>query len=391
MEIFPIFSVGIGVIQDVELLEVARELFRVNDNKMRMSVDGLHTTLKNYNSPDNCCLLDRPDLVKIIEQRIVKNTRLYYEKLGFDVETLNFEVTNLWLNKMEKGGVQPRHMHYGSQVSGCFYVNLPVNSNQITFCSPLKRIEYSDHPIKDFSCYNASVLKYHPEEGDMIFWSSLLEHLIPALEFEGVRHSIAYDLQISKNTNHFLGGHIMNIQDYVGVYNMNNPKLCEQLVDMLQNSSWGKHTYISSPVTNEVITYEDDLDITYESNDLVTNLEKIFEKCIKHYIDTVPSTKFIMQNTTNIRFNRYNVGTNMKMHCDHIHSIFDGSRKGIPTLSVLALLNDDFEGGNFVMFDNKKVNLSKGDIIIFPSNFMFPHGVTTVTKGTRYSCVSWVF
>jgi predicted 2-oxoglutarate/Fe(II)-dependent dioxygenase YbiX len=53
------------------------------------------------------------------------------------------------------------------------------------------------------------------------------------------------------------------------------------------------------------------------------------------------------------------------------------------------LLNDDFEGGDFLMFDGKKLNLSAGDIVIFPSNFLYPHAVTTVTKGTRYSFVAW--
>mgnify|MGYP001213588018 CR=1 FL=1 len=33
--------------------------------------------------------------------------------------------------------------------------------------------------------------------------------------------------------------------------------------------------------------------------------------------------------------------------------------------------------------------LKKGDVVIFPSNFMYPHRVEKVTKGTRYSFVTW--
>ena len=80
----------------------------------------------------------------------------------------------------------------------------------------------------------------------------------------------------------------------------------------------------------------------------------------------------------------------MALHADHIHSMFDGERKGIPILSVLGVLNDDYEGGEFVLID-EKINLSKGDIIIFPSNFMYPHKVEPVTKGTRYSYISWIW
>ena len=43
----------------------------------------------------------------------------------------------------------------------------------------------------------------------------------------------------------------------------------------------------------------------------------------------------------------------------------------------------------FVLID-EKINLSKGDIIVFPSNFMYPHKVEPVT-GTRYSYISWIW
>ena len=38
----------------------------------------------------------------------------------------------------------------------------------------------------------------------------------------------------------------------------------------------------------------------------------------------------------------------MKEHQDHIHSIFDGNEKGIPILSIVGNLNDDFEGSEFI-------------------------------------------
>ena len=38
-----------------------------------------------------------------------------------------------------------------------------------------------------------------------------------------------------------------------------------------------------------------------------------------------------------------------------------------------------------------EIRLKTGDILMFPSNFMYPHEVTECTKGTRYSFVSWAF
>jgi len=80
----------------------------------------------------------------------------------------------------------------------------------------------------------------------------------------------------------------------------------------------------------------------------------------------------------------------MRVHYDHIQSIFDGNAKGIPIISIVGLLNDNYEGGEF-MCRGKEVKLARGDILLFPSNFIYPHGVSDLTKGTRYSFVSWAF
>jgi predicted 2-oxoglutarate/Fe(II)-dependent dioxygenase YbiX len=66
------------------------------------------------------------------------------------------------------------------------------------------------------------------------------------------------------------------------------------------------------------------------------------------------------------------------------------------TLSIILFLNDDYEGGS-VTFKCPKTNKDilnvspkAGRVIIFPSNFMYPHTVNNVTKGCRYSIVAWI-
>ena len=59
-------------------------------------------------------------------------------------------------------------------------------------------------------------------------------------------------------------------------------------------------------------------------------------------------------------------------------------------LSVTLVLNDDFEGGEFAFFNRELIyKLEKGDALMFPSNFMYPHEVIPVTNGTRYSIITW--
>ena len=52
---------------------------------------------------------------------------------------------------------------------------------------------------------------------------------------------------------------------------------------------------------------------------------------------------------------------------------------------------DDYKGGEFIMFDDYEIKFKAGDLIIFPSVFLYPHLVKPVKKGIRYSFVSWCY
>jgi len=80
---------------------------------------------------------------------------------------------------------------------------------------------------------------------------------------------------------------------------------------------------------------------------------------------------------------KYEVG---QFYTQHTDSFKDKPR----AVSCSFVLNDDYEGGEFAFFDRKLVyKLKKGDALMFPSNFMYPHEVMPVTNGTRYSIVTW--
>tara|TARA_R100000329_G_C7602635_1_gene213751 strand:+ start:172 stop:732 length:561 start_codon:yes stop_codon:yes gene_type:complete len=63
------------------------------------------------------------------------------------------------------------------------------------------------------------------------------------------------------------------------------------------------------------------------------------------------------------------------------------------TLSCSIALNNNYKGGDFEFDINGKIyrySQNIGDCILFPSNFMFPHTVTQITKGTRHALISWI-
>jgi predicted 2-oxoglutarate/Fe(II)-dependent dioxygenase YbiX len=58
-------------------------------------------------------------------------------------------------------------------------------------------------------------------------------------------------------------------------------------------------------------------------------------------------------------------------------------------------LNDNYEGGDLIFTDQneeetKRLKLSAGSLVFFPSNFMYPHSIEPITKGKRYSIVAWL-
>jgi predicted 2-oxoglutarate/Fe(II)-dependent dioxygenase YbiX len=57
-------------------------------------------------------------------------------------------------------------------------------------------------------------------------------------------------------------------------------------------------------------------------------------------------------------------------------------------------LNNDYEGGKIVFANPDlsgqfEIDVVPNRLIVWPSNFLFPHRVNPVTKGVRYSVVAW--
>jgi hypothetical protein len=81
-------------------------------------------------------------------------------------------------------------------------------------------------------------------------------------------------------------------------------------------------------------------------------------------------------------FIKYGPGQHFKEHHDHGFSYNC-------TVSLVAYVNDDYEGGElYFRLQNKNIKPKAGDLYIFPSNFMYPHQAMPVTSGTKYSIVT---
>ena len=185
------------------------------------------------------------------------------------------------------------------------------------------------------------------------------------------------------------------IEDYIYVENHIPVELCEKLIDECNKKEWKKHAWYSSYTDTSLSEETKELDVmpcTQEQQNKITPyLTKALEEYQIKYSwrgeKTQPPwlTKF-----SPIRFNKYEVGNTMRVHYDNIHDIFDGKKKGIPIVSIVGNLNEDYEGAEFMLRD-KEIKLKTGDILLFPSGIVYPHMVKETIKGVRYSFVSWAF
>ena len=111
---------------------------------------------------------------------------------------------------------------------------------------------------------------------------------------------------------------------------------------------------------------------------------KLFDsasKCIKEYNNKFKYAN--VQQDTGYELLRYKTGGFYKEHTD---SFLQAPR----LISCSFALNDNYEGGEFAFFNNEiQYILNKGDALMFPSSFTYPHQILPVTKGIRYSIITW--
>ena len=186
----------------------------------------------------------------------------------------------------------------------------------------------------------------------------------------------------------------MELEKYIHTYSNTIPfEFCDQIIEEYENSDdWRLGTVNDYNVAqsrkceaiylsyNEVIQKK--LDVRKSIDDNIfkivnASLEKYMKKCnALGYINVKGDTGYILL--------KYNKGDYVREHVD----TWSGENR---TLSCSMILNDDYEGGELAFFDGKyKLNPKKGDIVIFPSSFTYPHQVLPVTSGTRYAVITWI-
>lgn len=182
-----------------------------------------------------------------------------------------------------------------------------------------------------------------------------------------------------------------NIKDYIVVLdNVLTNDLCDAILKEFGNEEEWEKTVVGSGVIDNNIRTAETIAISYpyviEKNLKVRQkLDKyIFASAglaIQKYKEKFPLCH--IEEDSGYELLRYKEGQFYIQHTD--------SFKARPReISCSFALNDDYEGGEWGFFDREMiVKAPKGSAVLFPSNFMYPHEIMPVTKGTRYSIITW--
>ena len=189
-----------------------------------------------------------------------------------------------------------------------------------------------------------------------------------------------------------------NLVDYIEVIDCGfPPEFCDEVIEAYKND-----TFYEGAVTIDGGVYSDKtlrdakiIKMSQESSpsrkEIDSRMFTYVSRAMQGYMEKHPfleiSTDF------GYELNKYEIGGFFKLHVDQIpggiHST-DSSNKRIVT--AVVRMNEDFEGGELSFFEGEEKYVplvKKGTIVLFPSNFLFPHVVTPVTWGVRYTVVTW--
>ena len=194
-----LFPIAMFTDVNKEIVAAAQKIFEEcppNSIRSAESSPGMKTTLQEGYSPMKT-KVDWDPLHSEVSAPLINYIKESVNQFCQEADYAKHEIiiSNMWLNEMYKGSQHPAHTHYGYTLSGVFYVDVPDNSGKIMFhhpqdttCTPFIR------NVSKWALHNSLSWWVPVETGSIIIFPANLRHSVPALDFEGARRSIAFDI-----------------------------------------------------------------------------------------------------------------------------------------------------------------------------------------------------
>jgi hypothetical protein len=173
------------------------------------------------------------------------------------------------------------------------------------------------------------------------------------------------------------------------VSNVINTYLCNKIItffnnnlDLCETENYGYTSY-SNVMCKSFLTTSNNRCKNIDSRifEITDEVLKAFKVLNPHFLGTEDS---------GYRLRKITGGT--RLHTDGVNSKVGKSKKNVRCLSLIIVLNDDYDGGIFHFpSQNIKFRVKPGEAVIFPPYWTHPHMVTSVGDGqARYTINTWI-
>ena len=172
----------------------------------------------------------------------------------------------------------------------------------------------------------------------------------------------------------------VTLDHFIRIYPMLPSELCDRIIERAE----GADNWEELKVGEESDYYRDSSQIWLEEFPaLCEEVLGYLRKEVFNYSNDFFRATQEMKGFTSIRVLKYGEGQRVKEHSD--------AGMQARQITIAIPLNDEYEGGQFSFWDKEVIyTIPKGSGIMFPANFVFPHEVLPVSKGTRYSLLTWI-
>ena len=225
---------------------------------------------------------------------------------------------------------------------------------------------------------------------DEIEYVDFDDALIVNKKYEPLLSKTTEKLEVSSNSKlsqKKLDDFILHIKNFI------DPEFCDAVLDEYVETNLWDVTLTGSghdPYARKCqFICISDHSVKEECNTEVRNEldQYLFERVaelIEKYREIHSEFDIEIEEDTGYELLKYEVGDFFVQHTDSF-------KENPRALTVIFALNDAYKGGELAFFNREKIyRLDVGDVIIFPSNFMYPHEIIPVTEGTRFSIITWI-
>ena len=117
--------------------------------------------------------LDNDDFFKPLLDKILKESKVYLQKLGYDSNFCNkVFIESSWFNIGNKGDDLVKHIHPGSFLSGAFYVECDSKNDKIFFFGD----DDMTLPPQNFNDLSSKFISYSCLTGSLLLFKSNINH-----------------------------------------------------------------------------------------------------------------------------------------------------------------------------------------------------------------------